>query len=239
MQARGHSKGDRRRIHELSTAVLAALSDLRGSTRLARKGREGSIRLSDSDDITAGDDASVPGPDTADQAAADLDVALREALGPEPAAEGEPVESTPGEAAGQAVVESPAPPVVVPDSADAALVEAVGGGLTWVPFACYLGLWVVLAGLSAYLLYGADSDTPARWLPAYVPLLWSGVGLTALGPVLSVAVWAFTRARRPREARRGLFASAVTRGSLVAFFGVAIWIATLFVLELVATGGTL
>lgn len=130
-------------------------------------------------------------------------------------------------------------PVVVPDSADAALAEAVAGGLTWVPFACYLGLWVVLAGLSAYLLYGADADAPARWMPEYVPLLWSGVGLTALGPVLSVMVWAVARARRPADARRGLFASAMTRGALVAFFGVAIWIATLFVLELVATGGTL
>jgi len=115
----------------------------------------------------------------------------------------------------------------------------VGGGLTWIPFACYLGLWVVLAGLSAYLLYGANADTPARWMPEYVPLLWSGVGLTAFGPVLSVVVWAVARVRRPKDARRGLFTSAMTRGSLVAFFGVAIWIATLFVLELAATGGVL
>jgi hypothetical protein len=140
--------------------------------------------------------------------------------------------------------EEPAPPavsdaVVVPDSADAALVEAVSGGLTWIPFASYLVLWIILAGVSAYLLYGADAEQPARWMPEYVPLLWSGVGLTALGPILSVVVWLIARSRRAKDARRGLFASAMTRGALVAFFGVAIWVATLFVLEIVAAGGAL
>jgi hypothetical protein len=187
--------------------------------------------MSDADEITG-----------ADQASAELDFALREALG----AEAESADDEPAATVEPTAVESPveevpaAPPLtVVPDSADAALVEAVEGGLTWIPFGAYLGLWVVLAGLSAYLLYGADADQPARWLPEYVPLLWSGVGLTALGPVLSAGVWAVARARRPKDARRGLFASAMTRGSLIAFFGVAIWIATLFVLELVAAGGTL
>lgn len=125
------------------------------------------------------------------------------------------------------------------DPADAVLVEAVSGGLTWVPFAVYLGLWVVLAGLSAYLLYGATPDRPARWMSEYVPLLWSGVALTAVGPLLSVTVWLVARGRRSKSERRGLFASAMTRGALAAFFGVAIWIATLFVLELVASGGAL
>lgn len=129
------------------------------------------------------------------------------------------------------------PPRAVLDPADAVFAEAVTGGLTWIPFAVYLGMWIVLAGLSAYLLYGASADQPARWMPAYVPLLWSGVALTALGPILSMAVWLVARSRRPKSGRRGLFASAMTRGALVAFFGVAIWVATLFVLELVAGGG--
>lgn len=136
-------------------------------------------------------------------------------------------------------IEPPKPAARIIDPADAVFVEAVSGGLTWIPFAIYLGLWIVLAGLSAYLLYGASPDQPARWMSEYVPLLWSGVGLTALGPVLSVGVWLVARARRPKSERRGLFSSAMTRGALAAFFGVAIWIATLFVLELVASGGAL
>lgn len=141
--------------------------------------------------------------------------------------------------AGEASVERPEPALRMIDPADAVLVEAVSGGLTWIPFAIYLGLWIVLAGLSAYLLYGASPDQPARWMAEYVPLLWSGVVLTALGPVLSAGVWLVARARRPKSERRGLFSSAMTRGALAAFFGVAIWIATLFVLELVASGGAL
>lgn len=127
----------------------------------------------------------------------------------------------------------------VPNAADAALVEGVGGGLTWVPFACYMGAWVILAGVTAYLLAEATGETPARWTPIYTPLVWAGVALTAVGPVLSVVVWLVTRARRPKAVRRGLFASAMTRGALIAFFGVSIWLGTLFVLEILAARGTL
>lgn len=166
----------------------------------------------------------------ADTAADSMPDALAEdavAAAPEDAA---PVETVPAvDAPVDAVAEAP----------DAALVEAVSGGLTWIPFAVYLGLWVVLAGLSAYLLYDATPDSPARWMPVYEPLLWSGVGLSVLGPFLSLAVWLVARARRPRSQRRGLFASAMSRGSLVAFFGVVLWLGTLFVLELLASGWAL
>jgi len=124
----------------------------------------------------------------------------------------------------------------VPEAPDAILVEGVSGGLTWIPFAAYMGLWVALSALSAFFLSGASPETPARWMPEYVPLLWSGVALTVFGPIMSLAVWLVARARRPRDERRGLFASAVTRGSLTAFFGVVLWLGTLFVLELLASG---
>lgn len=144
--------------------------------------------------------------------------------------------------AGQTESESPAeaqPTQASVAAPDAALVEGAGAGLTWIPFAVYLGLWVVLVGLSAYFLYEPVPDMPPRWMPEYVPLLWGGVGLTVLGPLLSVAVWLFARAGRPEGARHGLFASAMTRGALVAFFGVVLWVGTLFILDLIATGRAL
>jgi len=184
--------------------------------------------------------------------AAETEAAESEAaeFAPAEAAEAEAAEVAP---AAEPVVEVPAAeepsldeaiaalPVIedhpAPESPDAALVEGVVGGVTWIPFAIYLGLWIVLAGVSAYLLYDAAADQPARWMPEYVPLLWSGVGLTVFGPVLSLVVWLVARSRRPSTSRRGLFASAMTRGAVVAFFGVAIWIATLFALEVFAAGG--
>jgi hypothetical protein len=151
------------------------------------------------------------------------------------------VSDTAADAPAEELAESVPPVVAQPaaDSADAALVEGVSGGLTWIPFACYLGLWLVLSGLSAYLLHGASAEQPARWMPEYMPLVWGGVGLVALGPLLSLLVWLVARARRPKIARRGLLSSSMTRGALVAFFGVAIWLGTLFVLETLASGGTL
>ncbi len=122
-------------------------------------------------------------------------------------------------------------------AADAVLVEAVEGGLTWVPYAVYLGAWIVLSGMSAYLLNIATPEQPARWLPVYAPLVFSGLALAALGPLLSLTVWLVARLRRPVDRRRGLLASALTRGALAAFFGAMVWIVTLYVLEVLTGSG--
>ncbi len=128
---------------------------------------------------------------------------------------------------------------VVPLAADATLAEAVGGGLSWVPFAFYLGAWIVLAAASAYVLRDATAESPARWMPEYPLLLWAGVVLTAAGPVLSFIVWIVERGHHPDGSRRGLFASAMIRGALGAVFGVLIWVGTLYTIELVTMNGVL
>ncbi|MDP2299253.1 MAG: hypothetical protein U1E08_05915 [Coriobacteriia bacterium] len=122
-------------------------------------------------------------------------------------------------------------------AADAVLVEAVDGGLTWVPYAVYLGAWIALSGLSAYLLDSATPEQPARWLPVYAPLVFAGLALAVLGPLLSLAVWLVARSRRSADRRRGLLASALTRGALAAFFGAMVWIVTLYMLEVLTGSG--
>ena len=124
-------------------------------------------------------------------------------------------------------------------SADAALVEGVTGGLAWVPFGLYLAAWVALAAASAYLLHGATAESPARWMPEYPVLLWVGAVLSATGPILSLAVWLVVRGRRTAGARRGLLASAMTRGALAAVFGVMIWLGTLYAIEVMTMNGVL
>jgi hypothetical protein len=137
------------------------------------------------------------------------------------------------------VSHDPAPlPSPEPDtSADAGLVEAVSGGLTWIPFAIYLGTWLALAGVSGYLLSAATPEVPPRWLPAYPALVLAGLALAVIGPVLSLSVWLHARRRREPGQRRGLLASALTRGALAAFFGATIWVVTLYILEVVSSGG--
>jgi hypothetical protein len=129
--------------------------------------------------------------------------------------------------------------VAAAGAVDVALAEAVDGGLTWVPFAAYLGCWLLLSAVSGYVLSEATPQMPARFLPAYEPLMWSAVALVAAGPVLSLVVWLVARARRPAQGRRGILASSMVRGSLAAFFGVAIWIATLHGLDVATTSGAL
>lgn len=126
-----------------------------------------------------------------------------------------------------------------PVAGGAALVETTEGRLTWVPFALYLGAWVVLAAGSVYLLQGAVADTPARWLPWYPTLLWAAVVLTATGPILSLIVWMVARSRRAVDARSGLFTPAMMRGALATVAGVAIWLGALYAIELVAMNGVL
>lgn len=154
---------------------------------------------------------------------------------PEPEVEPEP-EPAP-EDAGSPFDTISAPSPEAPTHADAALAEAAGpGGLSWIPYAIYLGLWVLLAAASVYFLRDASLERPARWFAEYQALVWAGVALAVLGPVLSLAVWLVVRARRSPENRVGLLASAMTRGAVTAFLGALLWLGTLYALELYAAG---
>ena len=136
-----------------------------------------------------------------------------------------------------------ADPAVSPDAElfveSATTTDASPAGLTWVPFAVYLTGWVALATATGYLLRGATAESPARWMPEYPILLWVGVGLVAAGPVVSLIVWLAARGRREAPARRGLLASSMLRGALMAVLGVAMWLGVLYTIEVVTVNGAL
>jgi len=124
-------------------------------------------------------------------------------------------------------------------TAEPTAVALPNGPLSWWPFALQLLVWVAFAGASAYLLGGATSELPARWLPAYGPLLWVGVALTVMGPLLALVVWLVARVRREPEGRCGLFTTSLVRSATVTLLGVMIWITLLCMIELHAGGGLL
>lgn len=120
-----------------------------------------------------------------------------------------------------------------------ATADAAAAGLTWIPFALYLTAWVALATATGFLLRGATPESPARWMPEYPALLWTGVGLTAAGPVVSLVVWLVARARREAGDRHGLLASSMLRGALMTVVGVALWLGILYAIEVVTVNGAL
>ncbi len=117
-----------------------------------------------------------------------------------------------------------------------AVAASPNGRLSWLPFALQLLVWFCFAGVSAYLLGGATADLPARWLPAYGPLLWAGVALTVLGPLLALGVWLVVRTRREPEGRHGLLTASLVRSASVTLFGVLIWLTVLYMIDLHAEG---
>ncbi|MDZ4655191.1 MAG: hypothetical protein U1F44_04890 [Coriobacteriia bacterium] len=108
-------------------------------------------------------------------------------------------------------------------------------GISWTPFLAYLAVWVVLCVSAVVLLRPAALDGGARWAPEYLYVAYAGIGMTAAGPLLSLVVWIAVRVRRERNARRGLFTSALVKGSVVTFTGAILWIVALYVLDMFAS----
>ncbi|MDO9557674.1 MAG: hypothetical protein Q7J82_08900 [Coriobacteriia bacterium] len=117
-----------------------------------------------------------------------------------------------------------------------ALAVTESGGVSWSPFLAYLAVWVALCVAVVSLLRPAALDGGARWVPEYLYAVYAGIGMMATGPLLALVTWVATRARREPEARRGLFVSAFVKGAVVTFSGAVLWIVSLYVLDLFASG---
>jgi hypothetical protein len=104
------------------------------------------------------------------------------------------------------------------------------------PFFVYIAVWLLFTVAMVLALAGPAQAGGLDTAPVYPAFVFGGLFLTVVGPVLSLIVWSLARRRAPEGERRGLFASALLRGSLATFAGVALWWVGIIVLNYLKTG---
>jgi hypothetical protein len=105
-----------------------------------------------------------------------------------------------------------------------------------VPFYVYLGVWFVFSVAMVLVLQAAAITGTLDRAPEYPMFVLGGLVLTVIGPVLTLFVFAISWWGKPKGERRGLFATAMLRGSLATFAGVAMWYVAIIVLNYLKTG---
>jgi hypothetical protein len=172
---------------------------------------------------------------------ADLDsVDEPETTNPEHTPQPEP-EPEPAHTVAAAAVVTAAQPVAEPetdgDSADGkqmALPDDRAGVPLW-PFLVYFALWVVFAGLLVWQFLQAPAGTPIYEVGMYGTSILVGLVLTALGPLVAIAVWLVSWLARP-GARKGLFSRAFIIGAVTTLAGVALWLIALGAIDMLRLG---
>lgn len=129
-----------------------------------------------------------------------------------------------------------APPAPAAAAPLALAPEAPPRGVSQTPFLLYLALWVVFIVAAATLLFESARTTGVLYSDNYEYAVYAAAGLALFGPVLALIVWLFTRARRAKPERRGLFAATMLAGAGVTFVGSVLWLVLLFVLDLYHAG---
>jgi len=129
-------------------------------------------------------------------------------------------------------------PVAPADAAVSHVPEPSGasGQVPWWPFLAYLGAWVVLAVAAVWQLLQLPADQVVYESTAYVLTILGGLIMTAVGPVLILAVWLGTRSNRSASEREGLLTSALMKGALVTLCGAIIWWASLVIIDYLRLG---
>jgi len=129
-------------------------------------------------------------------------------------------------------------PVAPADAAVSHVPEpsAATGQVPWWPFLAYLGAWVVLAVAAVWQLLQLPADQVVYESTAYVLTILGGLIMTAVGPLLILAVWLATRSNRSASEREGLLTSALMKGALVTLCGAIIWWASLVIIDYLRLG---
>ncbi len=130
--------------------------------------------------------------------------------------------------------------IVAPVTATAAGTQepssAIAGQVPWLPFMVYLGAWLVLAVAAVWQLLQLPADQVVYESTAYVLTILGGLLMTAMGPMLILAVWLATRSNRSAQEREGLLTSALMKGALVTLGGAVIWWTSLVTIDYLRLG---
>ena len=121
------------------------------------------------------------------------------------------------------------------DSKDIVLPDDRAGVPIW-PFLVYFALWVIFAGLLVWQFIQAPAGTPIYELQVYGISILAGMVLTAIGPLLAVAVWLAVWLGRPRGYRAGLFSRSLIIGAVTTLAGVTLWLIALGAVDMLRLG---
>jgi hypothetical protein len=102
------------------------------------------------------------------------------------------------------------------------------------PFVAYLGLWLAFAGVVAWQLLELPVGVAAYEASVYPLIVYGGLALTLVGPLVILGTWLFARTRS--DERKGLFSAVLLRGSIVTLIGVIVWWGALIAVDYVRLG---
>jgi len=97
-------------------------------------------------------------------------------------------------------------------------------------------VWAGVAAATLIVLGGPESPSVPLDDPSYPALLAAGLALVAAGPVLSLVVWGFARAKAPSDCRQGLLTTALVRGAAATLGGVLMWWGALLLVDALRLG---
>ena len=213
------------------TGVLAALSEPEPEG-LPAESEQVAADVEPVEGVADNTDAEMIDPQIAAlQAELDGEVEAQEVPDDEPEVEKASAESlddiAPGTVGGEQEAHEDAKGLVLPDDR---------AGLPIWPFLVYFALWVIFAGLLVWQFMQAPVGTPVYELEVYGISVLIGLVLTAIGPLLAIAVWLAVWQARPRGASAGLFSRCLIIGAVTTLAGVALWLIALGAVDMLRLG---
>ena len=128
---------------------------------------------------------------------------------------------------------------VVPEDAVVVAGPVPYATVPWWPFLAYLGAWIILTGLAVWQLLQLPPAHVAYESQVYGYMVLGGLIMTAVGPLLILAVWFAVWSGRSSGERAGLLTSALLKGAVVTLCGAVLWWAALISVDYLRLGSPL